>query len=260
MITIITDCRDDNAKGRQLARAQVLFGEAVNFIGVKNDIEASGNLIDALDAVGDGRHVIMVNVAPRNGKAKKWSNGTPFGYFWYRNTLVVATVDGLVLSLAKRFGVIDDLRVTEIAEVAPVMVEHNLIDEDQMEAVVKTQFRSFNYMPRLAKLLFEKIEVPNDVLQVDEIEDVGGQVWWVDSFGNLKTTFIYEDQFTDGELVNTNVGQFIFYSQLKAVPDGEIGLVKGSSGLGKRRFLELMKQGGDAAKELGAVSGTQISF
>ncbi|MBI1839007.1 MAG: hypothetical protein HYR95_01760, partial [Candidatus Colwellbacteria bacterium] len=101
-ITIINDCRDANAAGRQAARAATLLGGTVAFIGVTNDLEASGNLIDALDAIEGKGGIVLVNVAPRNGTAKKWENGTPFGYFWYKETLVLASVDGLTLSLVKK--------------------------------------------------------------------------------------------------------------------------------------------------------------
>src|SRR5688572_12965729 len=96
-VTIINDCKDENAFGRQATKAAALFGCSIVTVGVDSDIEAAGNLIDCLDA-GEGKEgVILVNVAPRHGDAKKWPNGTPFGYFLYKETLVVTSIDGLTL-------------------------------------------------------------------------------------------------------------------------------------------------------------------
>jgi hypothetical protein len=80
-ITIINDCRDANAVGRQSTRASVLIGGPVSFVGVQNDIEAAGNLIDILDAYGGAPGAILVNVAPRNGKAKKVEERNTFWLF-----------------------------------------------------------------------------------------------------------------------------------------------------------------------------------
>lgn len=258
MITIITDCQDDNAKARQMARVQTLFNKPVSFIGASRDLSAAGNIIDILDAVGDGEHIILANVAPRNGRAKKWSNGTPFGYFKYKNILIVSTVDGLVLSLAKRFGLIDELRVTEISEVAPVLAEVGIIEKDEVEVLVKTQFRSFNYLPRLALALYKGDDLPSEKMDLEEVADFDDAIWWVDSFGNLKSSLVFSGQFANEQEVEIMGKKMKFYEQLKSVPDGEIALVKGSSGLGDKRFLEIMKQGGNASEELGVGIGESL--
>ena len=113
-ITIINDCKDANAAGRQMARAAGLIEAPVSFVGVSSDLEAAGNLIDMLDAYGDSAGILLVNVAPRNGKAKKWQNGTPFGYFWYKKILVLSSIDGLTLSLVKKLQLVDSINVLDI--------------------------------------------------------------------------------------------------------------------------------------------------
>ncbi len=116
-ITIINDCCDENAKLRQISRAGSLiknssvnprtkglkgwlvkkilgfsensdfsnfannFGGGVNCFGAKSEIEAAGFLVDAIDAMEGREGIVLVNVAPRGGKSKKWENGAPFGYF-----------------------------------------------------------------------------------------------------------------------------------------------------------------------------------
>lgn len=87
-ITIINDCKDANAVGRIVARTNSILSCPVVFIGVTSEIQAAGNIIDILDAIGENTGIMLVNVAPRNGAAKKWTNGTPFGYFWYKKCLL----------------------------------------------------------------------------------------------------------------------------------------------------------------------------
>ncbi|PIZ82395.1 MAG: hypothetical protein COY02_00205, partial [Parcubacteria group bacterium CG_4_10_14_0_2_um_filter_41_6] len=60
-ITIINDCKDQNAAGRQAARVACLFNIAPTFVGVQSDIEASGNIIDVLDATEGKKGIILAN-------------------------------------------------------------------------------------------------------------------------------------------------------------------------------------------------------
>lgn len=249
-LSIITDCRDGNARVRQETRYSVLFpGVATNFMGVSSDLEAAGNLIDVLDAAGDAEGIVAVNVAPRHGKAKKWPNGTPFGYFWYNKILVVCTIDGEVLSLVKKFGLADHVNVTDIREV----MTFGGYEKDAVEHAAMSQFRSFDYLPRLARIAWDKKEVPSSKLMFTDITDGSTGVWWIDSFGNCKTTLVAEDvQFEEGaerEIVLNGLAiKAVCYRQLRSVPDYQTGLTMGSSGYGNKRFLELVVQGTSAAK------------
>src|SRR5579872_4882433 len=129
-VSIITDCRDDLAMGRQLARIAVLFGNASTIpigVGEFTEVEAAGNLIDILDATEGKEGVVLVNVAPRHGRGKKWPNGTPFGYFWYKKTLVVSTIAEQTLSLVKKFGIADSLFLTDIPTVIDFVIKNDLL-------------------------------------------------------------------------------------------------------------------------------------
>src|SRR3989338_11540829 len=119
-ITIINDCRDANEMGRQCTRASVLFPQAnVTFMGINNfsEIEAAGNLVDIMDAGTGDEGIILVNAAPRHGAGKNWPNGTPFGYFTHNKKVIATTVAGYTLSLAKKFGLIDKLFITDLPTV-----------------------------------------------------------------------------------------------------------------------------------------------
>ena len=75
--TFINDCRDANAVARQISRANTLLEGPADFCGVSTDLEAAGNLVDVLDAANGQPGNVLINVAPRHDKAKRWPNGTP---------------------------------------------------------------------------------------------------------------------------------------------------------------------------------------
>lgn len=258
-ITIINDCRDENAKGRQVTRASSLIGGNVSFVGVTSDLSAGGNLIDVMDAYGENSGVILVNVAPRNGTAKKWPNGTPFGYFWYKNILVVASVDGLTLSLVKKLKLIDFVYIMDIPTVTNIFADKKIITSDVAEYISRSQFRSYDFLPRVASYLLENKEVTSMKCNIADFPDAPKAVWWVDNFGNCKTTLLREDVFiSENDGVMTKVGELVYYNRLKDVPDKTMALITGSSGIGENRFLEIVSQGESASSRFGLLLGDAV--
>ena len=261
-VTIINDCRDADEMGRQTTRASVLFpGSNINFLGVNNfnEIEAAGLLVDVIDAGTGDKGVIMVNAAPRHGTGKKYENGTPFGYFYHNKKIIVSTVAGYTLSLVKNFGCIDKLCVTDLTTVIDHFIKLGKFDKDARDRTVVTQFRSFEYMPFLAKWLYEGLDVPHEEMSLNEIPDVPKTIWWTDNFGNAKTTILPEEiDFKPGKKITTNVGTFTCYNRLKDVPNGEPGMTIGSSGFQNKRFVEITIQGKSAAQEFGLKSGVVL--
>lgn len=256
-VTIINDCRDANAAGRQIARTVALLNAPTSLVGVASDIEAAGNLIDALDSYGDAEAVVLVNVAPRNGKAKKWKNGTPFGYFRYNNVLVVSTVDGCTLSLVKKLGIVNEVKVMDIPTVAPILAKANSITPLQEERLSVTQFRSFDFSPFVARYLLDYKDITHETLSLDEVPDAPQAIWWIDNFGNIKTTLLPEEV-SESAQVETTIGSFKTYDHLKDVPNNEAALIVGSSGLLDTRFVEIVVQGKHAAEVLNVTTGTVL--
>ncbi|MDO8529994.1 MAG: hypothetical protein Q7S10_01095 [bacterium] len=238
-ITIINDCKDENAKGRQLARIGSIFQSTANFIGVSNELEAAGNIIDVLDANGDNDGIILVNVAPRNGKAKKHKNGTPFGYFWYKKTLVVSSIDGFTLSLVKKLKLTKCINLLDIPEALDVLIKDKFLTPGLKNHIVDTQFRSYDFLPRIAFYTFTKKSIKSNKIEIETIPNAPMAIWWVDNFGNCKTTLL------SGEA--EKIKNLEYYPRLKDVPDKKSALVAGSSGLGDKRFLEIVVQGGSVA-------------
>ncbi|HOZ56049.1 MAG: hypothetical protein BWY51_00297 [Parcubacteria group bacterium ADurb.Bin316] len=246
-ITVINDCADHNARGRQLTRLSSLFNCPINFIGVNSDLEAAGNLIDVLDAAGNAQGVILVNVAPRHGEAKKWHNGTPFGYFKFKNILIVSSIDGLTLSLIKKLKLAKNINVLDLKKCAVIALKKRLISKNEADTILATQFRSFDFLPRVAFWLAKKIKMPAEKFSISEIADAPNTIWWIDNFGNCKTTLL-ANEIEKIKRLNKKFARLPFYRRLKDVPDKKTAVVIGSSGIGKSRFLEIIKQGGNAKK------------
>ena len=251
-VTIINDCKDENAKGRQLARVGSLFGRLANFVGVSNELEAAGNLIDVLDAHAQNSGIILVNVAPRNGKAKKYKNGTPFGYFWYQKTLVVASVNGLTLSLVKKLKLVEYIYVLNISKALDILIKNKFLPVDLKSQITDSQFRSYDFLPRIAQYLFKHKNIKSKKVDIKTIADAPAAVWWVDNFGNCKTTLF------DWEI--SPFKGLEYYPKLKDVPNEKVALITGSSGLGGQRFLEIVIQGGSASKHFDVASGDALDI
>lgn len=264
-ISIINDCFDENARLRQISRAGALFPQAgVNCFAVTSELEAAGYLVDALDAFEGRAGIILVNVAPRSGEAKKWKNGTPFGYFRFRDTLVVSSVDGLVLSLAKKLGLIDRFQLLDIETVLGSISDEELSPAAKLRTI-NTQFRSFNFLPRAADWIWRGYQLPQEPYALDEIKDAPDAAWLVDNFGNIKTTLLGGNYcFQNGDdvevFVNGKKWRLEYFSRLKDLPDQVVGIVEGSSGIGDQRFLEIIFQGGNAAEKLGLKAGDRVEI
>lgn len=261
-VTIINDCNDPNESARQLTRANVLFDCPANSlrVGVYSDIQSSGNLIDVLDASEGQKGVVIVNVAPRFGVAKKWSNGVPFGYFRHKETIVVMTVNPEVQQLLWKLKITREINVTEISEVIDILIGNGSVPQQRRQYIIDTQFRSFEYAPKLAKLLFDGIEVPSKILRLKGGRAVEkGKIWFIDSFGNCKTTLLRGDLIIDENgYVQTKWGKFKFYEKLKDVQNDDLGIYIGSSGIGLKRFAEITIQGGNASAGIGINIGDQV--
>ncbi len=263
--TIINDCRDANVIGRQVARLSSLLSCPVSYVPVGGDfsdageLEASGNLIDMLDAYGEAEAVVLVNAAPRGGKGKKWPNGTPFGYFTYKNVLVVSSVDGYTLSLVKKFALTDAITVLDIPTALKQMVVAGAVSADLQESIANSQFRSFDFLPRAGAFLAKGATLSGESLPMIDVPDAQSAVWFVDNFGNSKTTLFVSDVSVQGGSVTTSAaGVLPFFERLKDVPDKTSAIIVGSSGIGTKRFLEIVVQGGNAAQKFGLKVGSVV--
>lgn len=260
-VTIINDCHDDNVRGRQQARVAALLGCSTNFLGVDSygDLSAAGHIIDVLDAVGNVESAMLVNVAPRHGKAKKWQNGSPFCHFKVGKTTIVSTFDGATLSLLKKLELVESVLLMDTLAVTKKFHMDGVVSEDEIDGIANSQFRSFDFTPRVLKYLLDGHETPATVVRMSDVPDAPHAVWWIDNFGNVKTTLLPEDVgFEPGKRVTLSCGDFLCYKQLRDVPDNEAGLIIGSSGFGRQRFLEVVVQGQRADENMNLTVGDEI--
>ena len=236
-ITIISDCQDDNARTRQQSRYQALLGNSVQalFICASTDLQAQGELIDAIDSRKGQPAIIIVNIAPRGNK-KKYPNGIPFCFHQFEKTIIIGTPN--CFSLAKKLGMFSTTLQTDVSEVCSKFLSNR-----EAKRISESQFRSYEYLPYLAKWILEGQTIPS--VEID-IEDFGKEnfIWGVDCFGNCKTTstkkWVNLDKYT---LLDID-----FFERLADVPkDGVPAFVRGSSGYKSKRFLEVMIQGESAS-------------
>lgn len=269
--SIITDCADDNARARQELRFKSLFGVLPSFLGVSsyNSIEAAGNLVEQLDVLTNfplarnaPEAVVLVNVAPRSSDIKKkWENGTPFCMFKTGNTLVASTYEGHCLALARDLGITDSVELFDIPTVTNAAVQWGELTEAEAGRINNTQFRSLEFLPLVAYWVWQGRDVPSTKQRLDDLPSARGQAWFIDNFGNVKTTLTEKDiDFTEGGQVSLSNGSAATcYRRLADVPQGEVALTIGSSGYGDDRFLEVViGQTGRAAERLGLAVGSPI--
>jgi len=213
------------------------------------------HLLDILDATEGRPGIVLLNVAPRGGHATKWENGTPFAFFWYHETLIVGSVDGYVFSGAKKAGILPELHLLDTHTGAAAMEAAGFITPEAAEHIPYTQFRSFDFTPRIAAFLWQKNTVPSTPYNPDDIAELPLAIWHVDSFGNAKTTLLPEDLPSTETATETRFGTLPYFSQLRDLPTHESSLVRGSSGIHDQRFLELMEQRGNFTSKQQAIIG-----
>lgn len=261
-VTIINDCHDPLTMNRQVVRAATFFPSThISPVAVGNfaDLEASGAIIETIDAAMDEPGIILVNVAPRHGKAKKWPNGTPFGHLKYKNTDIFTTVDGVTLSLMAKYGLAEKIEVYDIPTVLDAMIKAGKLAEHLRDPITNTQFRSFEFLPRVANWYMHGIDIPAEVHPLSDFLKAPLAIYSVDNFGNCKTTAWAEDLgHKAGQTLITKWGEIMCYDRLKDVPNGEPGVIVGSSGYRDHRFIEIVVQGKSAAAHFGAKVGDLV--
>ncbi len=256
--TIINDCHDNNARGRQTTRLSSLLKTSVNFVSIESDLEASLEIIDIIDAADNGSSgVILVNVAPRGGE-ERWENGSPFAFTIYKDILIIGTIDGFVFSGLKKIGLLEHLNLIDAEIATKEMLEYGFITSDQARRIPNSQFRSFDLLPRLASFIFSGNTISSDPYDVNNIPDLPPAVWCIDNFGNCKTTLSVDD-LSNINYLATKYGKFNIIENLTNVPDNSDAVVVGSSGFENKRWLEMVSQQKSFAEKYEVSIGDDIT-
>jgi hypothetical protein len=233
-ISIFTDCQDVNARSRQEIRySSVITDSVVTCYGVNKEIEAAGSIVDALDAARETPVIIVGNVAPRGNH---YENGCPFSYVKTGNSIVIGTPT--VFSLLAKLGL-----ATEVHETDVYTVCSQFLDEAEARRIANSQFRSFEYLPLLAKWIHEGKDISAKSVAIEPPSE--SLIWFVDNFGNCKTTALEVSE------LSLKHQSLKFYDRLTDVPVGENAVTRGSSGYKDTRFLEITTQGENTAQKFG---------
>ena len=260
-IFAFTDCKDSNALTRLFVRLTALFnGSHIKTVGIDKDIEAAGCILDTLDALrlGTGDYIIIGNLAPR--EHKQYKNGAPFCVAHVDGTIIIATKT--CFSLLRKLDLINTIGETDVETVCKAF-----LSEEETARIANSQFRSFEYVPLLARFAADEKDIPmtQDTLESFSPEKFENQIWWIDNFGNAKTTFTNNEiknrvsNETVTLILNNTEHVFPFFDQLADVPTGTVACIIGSSGYKDVRFAEIVKQGASVAQALGLSVGDRIS-
>ncbi|QMU77431.1 SAM-dependent chlorinase/fluorinase [Streptacidiphilus sp. PB12-B1b] len=269
-VVSLTDCADPNALARQSARIAALFGATPSILPLTGpDPEGAAaltllDLLRATDLVGGPTQptVFLVNIAPRDGH---WPNGVPFCYFHLRGHLVISTLNARVLAPLRGYLGVEEVQVTDVREVVEAAAgQWAGLAQQEVEEIVRTQFRSLWYVPLLARWLVDGRPVPAQPQPLPEpaAEEAHVRVAVVDNFGNCKLdrpAALIPGGTEGGWLLHSpreggtvEVGRF---DRLPDVPHGRPGITTGSSGVG---FAELVVRGGSAADLFGLREGDRL--
>lgn len=139
------------------------------------------------------------------------------------------------------------------------LIENNQLKKSLKNKMIRSQFRSFDFLPYVAKYLFTGNKIQGVKLKLNDVPDAPNAIWWIDNFGNCKTTLLVDD-IKQGYQKFDKYNKLPYYARLKDVPDKVSAIIIGSSGFGKHRFLEVVSQGGSAAKILNISVGEEIDF
>jgi S-adenosyl-l-methionine hydroxide adenosyltransferase len=261
---IVNDCRDANAQGRQIGELLRCLDCSPAFLPVQHELEAAITIVDLLNTFRGGkRGLILSNVAPRKGTT---GNGTQFGYFRYGAAVVVTTVTDTMLSLVANLEIVKAIKVLEIEQATRFLVSRRFVDPDDFEHITQSQFRSAMFAPPVGAYLLLHDDIPAIPQPLNKLasKEIEGAVCFVDNFGNCKLASVIEEggEPVDGTLLATKLGgqreKLPFYRMLASVPDSEAAITRGSSGIGAKRFLEVVVKGGSASKEMKLGVGDRV--
>ncbi|OGH87543.1 MAG: hypothetical protein A3J93_03385 [Candidatus Magasanikbacteria bacterium RIFOXYC2_FULL_42_28] len=258
-ICIVSDC-GGQAMERMVLRFATLFpGATIARILSSSAVEASGNIVDAVDAMSGGPGIVVCNSAPR--KDHRGTNGSAivFGKIAQVGIVVTAGTLGLVKKMFPGLSV------------AEVDADSFMVNTYPEVGRGTFNFRGLEVIPRLAHQIVAGRDLSHLSVEHNHFPAVEDGVWLIDQIAgvptNLKLTVRRSDLlgFQVGAVASVSIAgqtyQIGCYNRLTQIPAGELGIYEGSSGFGHERFLEIAVMGGSAAQQLHVNdSGTSVSI
>lgn len=243
-IAIVSDC-GGQAMSRMTTRFHALHTDAVCIpYESRSLLEAAGNIVDAIDALNGRPGAVVCNSAPR--RDTRGTNGSAIVYFHIGNATIVSTVG--VLGLLK--------------QLVPEMTAR-AVDVDNFMRNLGAERDTFNFrglevIPWILRCLRDGNYLEDVSVKHDVFPTVEPCVWLVDTIcgesTNLKLSVLRSEApwFKPGTEVEMRLGtaspkRIGCFERLTHIPEGQLGIYEGSSGLGNERFLEIAVMGGSAA-------------
>lgn len=258
-IAIVSDC-GGQAMSRMISRYYALLDAVCIPYDSLSLVEASGNIVDALDAFRGFKSAVVCNSAPR--RDTRGTNGSAIVYGTVGKTIIISTVCalGLLKKLVPNFTA------------RKVSVKSFMQSECGNKSDTTPNFRGLEVIPSVLSSLVYEHNVSGLSLPYskDNFPLIEPSVWLVDTIEgkptNIKLTILRDEAswFKPGDKITIKFGGEPFtpltcYERLTHIPDGEAGIYVGSSGLGDRRFLEVAVMGGRAAEMFNVFkSGTPV--
>ncbi|MFB6203313.1 MAG: SAM hydroxide adenosyltransferase [Candidatus Nanohaloarchaea archaeon] len=206
---------------------------------------AAGFIVEQLGLHSSGRRALYVNVAPRKDdrSSRNRNEGEPLVYAELESGVpIVATDSGEIFSFVRES--VKEMRSLEVPRGG-------------------SQFRSRDIFPEaVSRVLRREKEVLGSEIDREIPEPPGSEVAYIDGFGNLKTTVRRSEIDHEGEVTVTVSGsetRVRVADGIFGVEEGEFVLAPGSSG-GEDPYMELVKRGGNAEKQLDAEIGDKIKI
>lgn len=262
LVAMVSDCTDANARGRMKQRIKRLVpGADVDFYKVRHQLEAGGNMVDAMDAMGEPPGAVLCNMAPR--LIDRGQNGSPIVFGRVRGFDVITTVYALPLFCMFFDEAERDLRTLNVKAFL----------ESAGERPFRSQFRGLTVMPLILAHVRGAAKRPVDLDKVSvsftyPAQDISPAIWGIDEIGeqqyNVKLTMLRSELrgVSEGDTVHLRIVnrkgktknvEATFRECMEDVPVGEIGLITGSSGYRDERFLELVQSGGSVVHACGGL-------
>lgn len=173
-------------------------------------------------------------------------------------THIITTLGGYELSLVRHLDLARKVQIIDLEKTVDWVSTRNFITTSHAEYIKRTQFRSYEFSPDASVWLPTLHALRGYATRCVDIEEYATAldpcVWFVDGFGNCKTTLLSADH-----VRRTRFARLPIYQNLASVPKNDMAAwVFGSSGMREQCFLELVVQKGRASELLDLKSGSLL--
>jgi hypothetical protein len=274
VVTLITDCKSPIGTNSTDLRQQVASLNALSLYN-PNIVTIHSQAYQflrtarlALDTIDESTYhspntdkidnILMVNCAPREDSVIKGQpNGQTFGFQFYKNNLIITTLQPQILAMFKEHGICESFKSVNFESYFNFLANKGYITKDKAHELANTQFRSKNCTITLAKSLIEGQDKGFEFDTLEIIEKVEKRLFIadVDEFGNLKIEDLdnIAQNLQFGKKAKIKLANKEFEVNVRArltdCPLEELALIKGSN-KGKIELVYMGLSSGKSAQQI----------